>query len=176
MKVINRKKKIVRNCAAIFILALLIFNYTGLYLTPLSAHKFSEKSIHYGPSEIKHIEKFDKGIYLLCKYDKWVSCNTVDKSFLFFWRIGSQVTGFEYNKSQAVDYTWGSSGKYYKLYGIANDPRVKKIEVILNNGDVLTQTSFYDELFLVTWNGQSYPKIVNAYDINNKIIFNKQGV
>lgn len=43
------------------------------------------------------------------------------------------------------------SDKYYRLYAIINDDKVKKIEIALANGKVFTQTDFYHDLFLFTW-------------------------
>lgn len=34
---------------------------------------------------------------------------------------------------------------------MVNDPRIKKVEIILRDGRVLTQTEFYGDLFLFTW-------------------------
>ena len=84
----SRNKKIIRNIVVLGILFFVFLKATGLYLIPLSAHENSERSIHYGPSEVVHIEDFDEGKYILCKYDKWISCNTVKRELLFFWRFG----------------------------------------------------------------------------------------
>lgn len=163
-----------RNIIILIILFFLpIIIWPGLYLSPLSAHEHSERSIHYGPSEVVHIEDFDEGKYILGKYDKWVSCNTVNRELFFFWRFGNQPIGFENDKTKAVDYTWGISGQYYKLYGIINDDKVKRIQITLNNGKVFTQTEFYDDLFLFTWksnNNEEY-KNIKGYDSNNNIVF-----
>ena len=171
----SRNKKLIRNLIILAALLTLFLFSSNLYLTPLSAHEHSERSIHYGPSNVVHIEDFDKGKYILCKFDKWVSCNTVNKSLLFFWSFGSQPTGFENDKSKIINYTWSMSHNYYKAYGIINDNKVKKVEILLNNGDIKTQTIFYDKLFLFNWkapdNENVYIENIKGYDINNKIIF-----
>lgn len=174
----SRTKKIIRNIIVIAILFCLPAARSGLYLSPLSAHEHSERSIHYGPSEVIHIQDYDKGKYILGKYDKWVSCNTVNRTLFFFWRFGSQPTGFENDKTKMVDYTWHMSQTYYKLYGMINDDRVKKIQITLANGKVFSQTEFYDDLFLLTWkerdNGNWDFKNIIGYDSDNNIIF-KEG-
>ena len=114
----SKNKKILRNIVLLIIIIFILFPRFGLYLSPLSAHRASEKSIHYGPSEIVHIEDFDRGKYILGKYDKWISCNTVNRSLLFFWTFGDQVTGIENDLTKAVSYTWGMSEDQYKIYGI----------------------------------------------------------
>ncbi|MFT4146587.1 MAG: hypothetical protein QM644_19260 [Mobilitalea sp.] len=171
----SRIKKTVRNMFIIIILSLFIMSWLGLYFTPLSAHENSERGIHYGPSKIIHIEDFKNGKYILGKYDKWVSCNTVNKTLLFFWHAGGQPVGFENDKSKKVGYTWSSSYYDFKAYGIVNDEAVKKIEVLLSNGEVLAQTDFYEDLFLLTWNSDEkeniYFKGIRGYDSNDNIVF-----
>lgn len=125
-----------------------------------------------------HIEDWDGGKYILCKYDKWISCNTVNRVLLFFWRFGNQPTGFENDKTKALDYTWDASRQYWKLYGIVNNEKIKKVEITLDNGEVLTQTDFYDELFLFTWkspeNGSVHNVNIRGYDVDNNIIFEEE--
>ncbi len=174
----SRTKKIVRNMCIIIILLIFIVTRSGLYFTPLSAYESSERGIHYGPSEVVHIENFKNGKYILGKYDKWVSCNTVNKKWLFFWWAAGQPAGFENDKSKKVSYTWSSSYNEYndfRAYGIVNDTDIKKIEVLLSNGEVLTQTEFYEDLFLLKWNSDEkeniYFKGIRGYDSNGNIVF-----
>lgn len=173
----NRVKKIIRNIVVIAILLYVYLGYSGLYLSPLSAHENSERSIHYGPSEIVHIKDFEKGKYILGKYDKWISCNTVNKKLFVLWGFGDQVTGFENDKSKTVDYTWNMSHTYYKLYGIINDDRIKEIEITLVNGERIIQTEFFDDFFLFTWKGKDekgwdFESII-VYDLNDNVIFSE---
>lgn len=174
----SRTKKVIRNIFILSVLFFLFLNRSGLYLTPLSAHEHSERSIHYGPSKVVHIEDFDGGKYILGKYDKWVSCNTVDRELFFFWGFGNQVTGFENDKTKAVDYTWSASRENYKLYGIINDDRVKEIQITFNNGQSLTQTEFYEDLFLFTWQAKENERLnfesIRTYDSEGNMIFEEK--
>ncbi len=175
----SRRKKALRNIVLIVILFFLFLNRTGLYLTPLSAHKNSERSAHYGPSKVVYIEDFEKGKHILGKYDKWVSCNTVNKHLLFFWSFGNQVHGFESDLTKAIDYSFGGNNEYYKFYGIRNNKDVNRIEIILNNGQNIEITDFHDDLFLITWDVTSdeedddgvYIRNAKAYDSKNNVIF-----
>lgn len=174
----SRLKKVIKNIIILALLFLLFFWRSGLYLSPLSAHEHSERSIHYGPSQVVHVEDFDGGKYILGKYDKWVSCNTVNRELFFFWRFGNQPIGFENDKTKAVDYTWGSSYQNNKLYGIINDERVKKVEITLSSGKIFAQTEFYSNLFLFTWksnNNESWDfENIKGYDSGNTIIFEEE--
>ena len=171
----NRLKLIIRNAFIILILLFLFLNRTGLYLTPLSAHENSERSAHYGPSKVVHIEDFEKGKHILGKYDKWISCNTVNRVFYFFWGFGNQVHGFENDTSKAIDFSYGASYEYYKCYGIINDENIKKVEITLDNGDKYFTTDFYDNLFLITWIASDddgfYIKNIKGYDSIGNIIY-----
>jgi hypothetical protein len=150
----------------------------GLYFDPISAHESSERSINYGPSEIIHIEDYGNSKYILGKYDRWVSCNTVKRAMLFFWMAGNQPTGFENVKTKAVCYTWHASYNNYKAYGIINNANIARIEILLGNGEILTQTAFYDDLFLLTWtsegNDDKYFETIRAYDAGNNLVYKEE--
>ncbi|HHV09075.1 MAG TPA: hypothetical protein GXX75_02200 [Clostridiales bacterium] len=171
----SRTKKIIRNIFIITILSFFITSWLGLSLTPLAAHKKSERGIHYGPSEVVHIEDYKNSKFILGKYDKWVSCNTVNRVLLFFWAAGSQPIGFENEKGKALCYTWLYSNSIFKAYGIINDKNIKKIEVTLTNGKILTQTEFYDDMFLLIYDKEdgkdTYFDSIRGYDAENKMIF-----
>jgi hypothetical protein len=151
---------------------------TGLYFTPMSAHESSERGMHYGPSEVIHIEDFKDGKYLLCKYDDFVSCDTVNRFLIFLWSIGNQPIGFQNDKTKPLNYTWSSSFSNWKVYGIVNDTRIKKVEIILDNGIILTQSKLYEDLFLFTWdssdNGSKGYKRIKGYDSDNKVIYEEE--
>jgi hypothetical protein len=172
---VNRLKLTLRNIVIIIILFFIFVNNFGFYLTPLTAHEQSERSIHYGPSKVVHIEEYEDETYILGKYDKWVSCNTIKKQLFFFWSFGNQVTGFENDKSKDIDYSWNVSNKYIRLYGIRNNDNIEKVEFTLVNSDVFTATTFYDDLFLIIVktpkNNMTYIKNIKGYDKDNHVIY-----
>ncbi len=174
----NRPKKILINIAIILVLFFVFLRSTGLYLTPLGAHKASEKTIHYGPSKIVHIEDFPEGKYILGKYDKWISANTINKSLVFFWRIGNQAIGIENDLTKAINISYGMSGGNYRYYGIVNDEKIKKVEILLDNEQVLTETEFYDDMFIFARSSPNdkfpYVASVKGYDIDDNLIFQEE--
>lgn len=175
-----RHKEALRNILIIVVLFFLFLNRTGLYLTPISAHESSEKSAHYGPSKVVYIEDFEKGKHILGKFDRWVSCNTVNKQLLFFWAFGNQVHGFENDITRGIDFSYGASHEYYKFYGIRNNVNISKVEIALYNGKVYETTEFYENLFLITWVASDgddesiYIKNIKGYDLNNKLVFEEE--
>lgn len=167
----NRKKKVVRNIVILTIIFSITFT-KGLYLSPIAAHKSSERSIHYGPSKIVHVEDFDGGKYILGKYDKWISCNTINRFMFLFWTFGNQATGIDVDETKPLNSTWGYDDKRGKLYGIINDEDIVKIELLLNDGSTLVQTEFYDDdMFLFTWEGEFRLDSLRAYDSGGSLIF-----
>ncbi|SDH49347.1 hypothetical protein [Desulfosporosinus hippei] len=173
----SRSQKIVRNLVIFLGLCLLFITQTALYLTPLSAHEHSERSLLYGPSEVVHVEDFDEGKYILAKYDRWYSCNSVERTLGLFWRSGGGSIGTENDKTKAVAFSWSASYEHCVAYGIINDDRVKRIELTLSNGQVLTQTKFYDRMFLILWtdkNNNNYFEKLIGYDASDKVIFESE--
>lgn len=174
----TRPKKIIRNIIMLILLFFIFLRITNLYLTPLSAHRASEKSIHYGPSKVVHVEDFDEGKYILAKYDKWISANTINRSLFFFWRFGNQVTGIENDLNKPVNISQGLSGDNYNYYGIINNEKIKKIEILLDNGEVLSEKRFYDNMFIFVDSGPNdkFPYLVNVkgYDSENKLIYEEE--
>ncbi|MCB8814614.1 hypothetical protein [Desulfosporosinus shakirovi] len=173
----SRSQKIVKNLVVFLGLCFLFITQTALYLTPLSAHEHSERSLHYGPSEVVHVEDFDGGKYILANYDKWYSCNSVERTLGFFWRTGGGSIGTENDKTKAVAFSWSASYEHFVAYGIINNARVKRIELTLSNGQVLTQTKFYDNMFLIPWTDNTdnnYFGKLKGYDASNKVIFESE--
>ncbi len=170
----NRIIKTIRNLIFICILLAVFLVSSGLRLTPMQAHMASEKSIHYGPSEV--IKIFDHGDYqhMLSTYDKWVSCNTVERELLLFWRAGSQPIGFENDKTQTLDYSWHMSRTVSLFYGIANDTSITKIELFTSDGKTLVQDGLYDNLFYFSWEFEEQPPEIDkiiAYNSKGEILY-----
>lgn len=175
----TRGKKIVRNIVIIIFLFILYNSMFSFYYNPIRAYKNSERSLHYGPSQIVHIEDFNKDKYILGKYDKWFSCSLVTRHLFFRWHVDGGSHGHEIDKAEPVNYSWSMSSREqtYRAYGVINDDRVEKIEIILSNGEILKETTFYEDMFLVIW---EYPKDkandwgfrgIRAYDANDNIVF-----
>ena len=177
----SRRNKALRNLLILAVLIPLAVSRSGLYLSPLLAHRSSERSIHYGPSMVVHVRDFDQGKYFLCKYDKWISCDTIRRTLFFFWRFGDQVTGVENDPDKPVCWTWSSRDTHCKAYGILNDGQVKKIELTLDDDTVLTQSDFYDDMFLLTWTDEKQEggrnphgrqvKSIKGYDSGGFVVY-----
>ncbi len=174
----NRRKKLLINIILVILLFFIFLKATGRYLTPLRAHRASEKSIHYGPSEVVHVEDFPGGKYMLSKYDKWISANTVNRSMGFFWRFGDQVTGIENDLKKPVNYSAKMSDGNIVYYGIVNDDRVSKLEIELENEEVLVVEEFYDDMFIHFTRSENddfhYVKVIRGYDLEGKEIFQEK--
>lgn len=167
----SRSKRVLRNLLVLLGLCFLFVTQTVLYLTPLSAYEHSERSLHYGPSTIVHVEDYDGGKYILAKYDRWFSCNGVRRTLGLFWKPSNWSLGTENDKTKAVAFSWSASQEDFVVYGIINDERVKTLEVTLDDGQILTQTKFYDSMFLIPWTGDKYLGKLRGYDAADQVIF-----
>lgn len=134
--------------------------------------------MHYGPSKVVHIEDIPGGKLILAKYDRWVTCNPVNRTLLFFWTFGGGGAGHELSQSEPLDYGWGSADGRYRLYGIVNDKSIERVEIALTDGKVLSTTDFYDGLFLFAWEGSknldTYAKSVRGYDAEGRLMFEEE--
>lgn len=170
----TRKKKIIRNLIIIVILQYFSLIGIGLYIDPLKAHRDSERSLHYRPSEIVHTEDFPRGKYILGKYDRWFSCNTINRELGIFWTFGSGSGGRENDISKPMSYSWQGTQEDFILFGIVNDEKIEKVELTLNTDEVFIQEEFYDDMFLFVYTrpgGTNNYKFVRGYDGEGNMIY-----
>lgn len=166
----NRRKKLIQNLLILIIIIPLFLNRSGLYISATSAHKASERSIHYGPSNIKHIENLGNRKLFLCEYDQWLSCNTINRTLGVFWSFGDQPVGFKNNLNEAIDFTWQGSHNVYIVYGKINNPAVDYIQLVTKS-ETITIRTFYDDMFLyVTYHVPDYSFIIHGYNNEDVLI------
>jgi hypothetical protein len=180
-----KKKKLIRNIILLSVIILIIASFSYASLTPLQAHRRSERTANYGPSVIIKSQSMKGQMFYLCKYDKWYSLDTVKRGFLGLWYAGDQVLGKENDAKEALDYAWSgnSSDKnhmIYKFYGEINDKKIKAVTLELEyNGQTksLEQKKLYDNMFMFIWeedNSYKYiMKAIKGYDNNSNLIFQK---
>jgi len=174
----NRKKKLLRNILIITVISLLVYSSRSFYMSPMAAHMAAERNFHYGPSDIIHVEDFSGGKYFLGKYDRWISCSTIEKVWGPFWRSGGHTFGVEVETDKPLTYTWSfswASPKYQtEVFGILHDQSIDKVVVHLMDGTVLTQNKFYEDMFLLHWDGQVEFDQIIAYDSSGTAVFQDQ--
>ncbi|MDF2512716.1 MAG: hypothetical protein K0S04_2582 [Herbinix sp.] len=174
----SRSKKLIRNIFIIILLSLFLIAWLGLSFTPLSVYKKVERGNHFGPSQIVHIEDYKNNKFILGRYDRWVSCSNVRRALLFFWAAESVPITIENDNNKALCYTWSNYNPMFKVHGVINDEKIKKVEVTLSNGDIISQTEFYDDLFLLIYDtkikGDIYFDSIRAYDGESNIVFESE--
>ena len=171
----SRRWKVVRNVTLFIILFIVFMKFFSLYLTPRAAYEHAERKSHYGPSRMVHMYNFEGDKYFLCTYDKWISVDKVNRSLFFLWN-GDNPSILENDNSMAVKYTWSISNTIEgKVFGIVNDDRIRKLEVVLEDGRQLIETQFYDKMFLFHWKSQDSGNCnftsFKGYDSENNLIF-----
>ncbi|QZY54164.1 hypothetical protein [Crassaminicella profunda] len=126
----------------------------------VEAHKQSERTIYYGPSEIiKTIDIENKRLFL-CRYKKWFSLDEVEKE-LIKWYPGTGVTGTEIKKNEKITFSWrisksniDESKEIIRCFGYVNDTNITKV-ILEKNGDSDPTKIEYDldesRLFVFCW-------------------------
>lgn len=171
------KTKIIKlelNIIIITVVFILLFTMSGLFISPLTAHQYSERSLHYGPSEIVYSRDYEQGKYYLCRYDQWISVDTINKQKLFFWNLGNMNIIPKNRQDNPISYSWSSTKEYNIVYGSINDDRIKKIEARLTDGSSIIETTFYEDLFLINWKSKNLFKEIIAYDNDDNIIYHNK--
>ncbi|HEY4544242.1 MAG TPA: hypothetical protein VIG40_06325, partial [Tissierellaceae bacterium] len=144
----------------------------------------SEKSLHYGPS-VEMISKDIKGgKIIISEYDNYISFNRVEKVLLLFYKNGDGRQGVELSKEPQLSYVWteiGRSKRYSSkrdivVYGRVNDTSVKKISLILSNGDISEDVIIDNGYFIgiIPWEIRQekvYFQNLLAYDESGEEVF-----
>lgn len=170
----NRKQKIIRNTILLIGFSFLLFTRSYLYLDPMTAFRASERSNHYGPSEVVYMESFPGGKYIVGRYEQWISQSEINQVFGIFWRIGNAYTGIEIKENQPLTYVWSQSDYGFHAYGIITDSKIAKIEVYTSDGSILTQSDFHEGFFILSWEEDAEFRKIMAYDASGAVIFEEE--
>jgi len=168
---VKRLKKTLVNAIAIALMGFVLMSANGLFFSAESAHRASESGLHYGPSEVVHVQDFGGVRHFLCRYDSLISCDTIHRTLGIFWRKGNHSFGYLFKEDKPMDCIWDSALDKGKIYGKVQDARIVRIEATLSDGQILQTDRFYDGLFLLLWEGKGVnPEMVRAYDQNGAVI------
>ncbi|GIP31227.1 DUF5044 domain-containing protein [Paenibacillus sp. J2TS4] len=158
------------------------------------AHEQSERSYHYGPSEIVREIDFDNVKIYLGTYKQWFSANTVIKRGLR-WYPGGGVGGTQIDPSEQVNYHWSVSQINDRLRlalwnGYVSDPTITtvtmEVEVNEKTGsaashdsskkEVWEQPIIDDSMFVFVWNEEETAysvKYLRGLDKDGKVVYEK---
>ncbi len=169
----NRKKKILINLAIIILLGYFILLQMGLHFTAISAYRDGERTFHFGPSKIVHMKDVDNKKYILGTYKNYFSRNIV-KHFFVFWYPFDVGVHIGVDKKKAFNYSGSLSDQQSDVFGMINDERITKIQVVFTSGGVLNQTKFYDRMFLFVWKSNDQLAYVRGYDKQGNLIYEEK--
>lgn len=185
--------KINKKCSAVieWVLAIFLLGVCFKYLflscgsfSPIKAYEQSERTFHYGPSEIIKTIDFKGGKIYLCKYKQWFSVNTVKKEMIK-WYPGDQVAGREIDYSKKVTYSWSNSRikddvRIMNMYGYVNDPNIVTMLLEVegeNNRDTLKYNLDENKMFIFYWNEKEEKYKMNflkGIDKKGKVIYEEE--
>ncbi|WP_163539565.1 hypothetical protein [Gracilibacillus sp. YIM 98692] len=140
----NREKiKVIIEWTIAFLLIFIVIKdspYFSYYeLSPEAAFERSERTYHYGPSEVLEKVDLDDVQIFLSKYKNWFSATLVNKHAGIFWGPGSGVGGMEIKDDQDITHSLGGTtiNEDYMLkryYGIVTNPEINKVELDVAEG------------------------------------------
>lgn len=182
---INKKFQAAVEWVIAILLIFLCIRVSGLTygsFSPLKAHQQSEKTFHYGPSEIIKEIDIEKGKIYLCKYKEWFSSSTVIKRTIK-WYIGDGQGGRKIEKADKISYSWNGSRihDYFlmKVYGYVSEESIDKVLLDVEL-DGLAKTLEYkledDRMFIFYWDEEVYDyklKELRGVDKSGKVIYSK---
>jgi hypothetical protein len=163
-----KKHTIVAIAEWIFVLLLLgLFIQEDIFTTgsrtPEQAHRLSENSFHFGPSNIvrKVSVPFDKHqVVFLGTYKDWFSADSVLQK-RGGWVPGDGVGGVNIDRNRPFSYSWSGSSTHdslmmYKFYGYVTDDRIATIELLMTDKETGNLTPMREEItndhmFLFIW-------------------------
>ncbi|EFM12502.1 conserved hypothetical protein [Paenibacillus curdlanolyticus YK9] len=153
--------------------------------SPEQAHQLSERSFHYGPSNVvRKVEvPFDRDqVIFLGKYKDWFSADTVQRK-RGRWVPGGSVAGVPIDRDKAISYSWqGDSPKdsrmSYKFYGYVSDERITAVELLMTDkksgkAAPLREEIKEDRMFLFLWEakqGSLQWQAIRGLDKDGKVI------
>ncbi|KMK75855.1 hypothetical protein [Alkalihalobacillus pseudalcaliphilus] len=135
------------------------------YLSPENTLRYSEKSMHYGPSDIIDERKVNSSIIYLSTYKDWFSASHVERKWGIFWQHRNGG-GIKKNSEEAITHIFGSSFKgepaISYMGGYVSDPEIDVIEVELDH-ETLQEPVNDQQLFLVVWKGGRSYEVLRSY-------------
>lgn len=147
--------------------------------SPIGAHEESERTYHYGPSEIiKTIDLYRSKIYI-CRYKDWYSTSIVKKGIIK-WYTGGESIGNKIDPSLPISYTWGFTSVNTKLginkiYGYVSDSDINAVQVESKDGKLIMKYELDDSrMFIFYWEGvnELYRfNTIKGIDSSGKVIY-----
>lgn len=183
MNLWKKKFSIIEWIIALIMVSICIYYYLFSYgsFTAINAFKASEKSYHYGPSQIKKKIDLKNGKIYLGKYKDWISATAIEKR-LIKWYPANGVGGFPINYSNKVTQTWtcgnmGDKSYIYTFFGYVNDSTITTVDFKAEKKGK-TSTMKYninsDKMFIFCWddNGnESKPISLSGLDKVGKVVY-----
>lgn len=181
----SRKKifSILEWLVALILLSTCIYYYIfALYsFTAINAFTASEKSLHYGPSEIKKEINLKNGKMYLGKYKDWISATPIERTFII-WYPSSGGGGFPINYSEKISHTWqcasmGDNSYIYTAFGYVNDSSIKTVNLKIKEKGKKSTMKYYigsDKMFIFCWDdneGKSNLISLSGLDKDGRVIY-----
>lgn len=131
--------------------------------TAAKAHEQSEKTFHYGPSQIIKTINLDGGKIYLCRYKDWYSADTVRKGIIK-WYPENGPGGYPIDYTKKVSYSWSTATiknniSVMKVFGYVNDSGISKMVLEINSNNTVRRLQYSldkSRMFIFYWEESRY--------------------
>lgn len=120
---------------AIILLFICLYYYIFSYgsFSAIGAYRASERTMHYGPSEIKKVIDVKNGKVYLGKYKNWISASPIQRRFIK-WYAGNGGGGCEIKYSDKISQfidcgAMGKNSYICSVFGYVNDSNIKSVNL-----------------------------------------------
>lgn len=180
------KKKILASiewilAAALLSISLYYYAFSFGSFSAIGAYRASERTMHYGPSEIKKEVNVTGGKVFLGKYKDWISAAPIEKKIIK-WYPGSGGAGCPIKYSDKISHFMecGTIWKglwVYNVFGYVNDSAIKVVKLqVYKNGkkSTIKYNLTSDKMFIFCLeNNENKYKLISliGLDKSNKVVY-----
>lgn len=168
---------------AIILLSICVYYYIFSYgsFSAIGAYRASERTMHYGPSEIKKVIDVKNGKVYLGKYKNWISAAPIEKKFIK-WYPGNGGEGcpIKYSDKISQFMDCGAMGRNSYLclvFGYVNDSNIKVVSLQIQDNKKKNTMKYKitsDKMFIFCLENNSHKYNVvslKGLDKNGKVIY-----
>lgn len=171
---------------AIILLSICLYYYVFSFgsFSAIGAYRSSERTMHYGPSEIKKVIDVKNGKVYLGKYKNWISASPMEKKFIK-WYPGNGGAGCPIKYSDKIsnfmEYgEMGHNSYIFSVFGYVNDSNIKVVSLEFGENKKMNAMKYKitsDKMFIFCLGNNSHKYKVTSLkglDKDGKVIYENE--
>ena len=163
---------------AIILLSICVYYYIFSFgsFSAIGAYRSSERTMHYGPSEIKKIIDVKNGKVFFGKYKNWISAAPIEKKIIK-WYPGSGGAGCPIKYSDKISHfeqcsAMGTDSYVYTVFGCVNDSSIATVNLQFKKDGKINSMNYKiasDKLFIFCFDKyKSKDNLISLRGLDNK--------